>query len=1154
ASKAAALSGAMLTRRKSSAIAAHQAVSAIVAPLKGRESVTILAEMLNIDPSTARKRPSEILKSGLLEDLLKFACLLSMISVCVNTPHTISFFPPLFYIIVIIDAIVTILFLIEAIIKIATNGLITDDGSYLRDRWLQFEFFLLFLHMISLSLHCYELFTIWFPHFGLHYHSWYCVIRSPRPFIMVRFIRSMVRFKLPKNRIQQIIKRSSQQIQNVTIFFMFFMAFYAIMGVQLFGRMDYHCVLPGTNVSNVTIADLAIPDTMCSQKGAGGYECPSNMECVKLDMTAHAEGFYGMFNDFGTSLFTVYLAASQEGWVYVLYDCLDTFPSYIAFFYFVTLIFFLAWLVKNVFIAVITETFAEIRVQFSEMWQTRESSVDESFSQKLERTDDGWRLVAIDADKIAVKGSTKLLQNIVRSTSFQIGMMFLVILNAIFNASFVHKHDGSDETRKLIYYYIEVAFTLLFNIECALKIFGFGWNGYIRRGLHKFELILCIGSTLNVVKPLYSTNIFTYFQVFRIVRLIKASPMLEDFVYKIFGPGKKLGGLVIFTMVLLVITSAVSLQLFCYVPKLDKFRTFPQAFMSMFQIITQEGWTDVVVEILRTTNESMVPFVAIYFVGYHLFVTLIVLSLFVAVILDNLEMDEELKKVKQLKAREETTMRTTLPWRLRIFEKFPTRPQMVELRRVSSEFPLPKVRQSFTRQFADADEFTIITYNQEGDDRPKLLFRNAVHLRASRNTIKLRQIGHLSSKWTVATLIEESNRNRALLSDSTQFIPQLGRSGTRMGANASFTRLRNRSINPSMKLKAIYEHLKENGDVRPADSAPKNDLKQGEIDIKALQQKRQHAELTRNRIEEEIRENHPFFDRPLFAVGRDSRLRRICQEIVHAKYLPDKIDPITGKEIQRRYKQLHSLVGLITYLDWAMVLITALSCCSMLFESPWPTTGENLIFNNPYLQVCEYLFVVSMTFELAVKILANGFFFTPNAVVHDLGGVMTLFIYITSMIYLIWMPNHVEINSLAQFMMIFRAMRPLRIYTLVPHIRRVVVELCKGFKEILLVTILLVALMFIFASFGVQIVGGKLAACNDPNVTKREGCVGIFEQKIFVTRMEVYGKNDDELHPKIWVPRVWTNPRNFNFDHIGNAMLALFETLSYKGWNVIRDI
>lgn len=37
-----------------------------------------------------------------------------------------------------------------------------------------------------------------------------------------------------------------------------------------------------------------------------------------------------------------------------------------------------------------------------------------------------------------------------------------------------------------------------------------------------------------------------------------------------------------------------------------------------------------------------------------------------------------------------------------------------------------------------------------------------------------------------------------------------------------------------------------------------------------------------------------------------------------------------------------------------------------------------------------------MTFELGVKILANGFIFTPNAVVRDVGGVMTLFIYVVS--------------------------------------------------------------------------------------------------------------------------------------------------------------
>jgi len=57
-------------------------------------------------------------------------------------------------------------------------------------------------------------------------------------------------------------------------------------------------------------------------------------------------------------------AASQEGWVYIMYRAGDSAQHWKAAFYFITMIFFLAWMVKNVFIAVITETFNEIRVQF----------------------------------------------------------------------------------------------------------------------------------------------------------------------------------------------------------------------------------------------------------------------------------------------------------------------------------------------------------------------------------------------------------------------------------------------------------------------------------------------------------------------------------------------------------------------------------------------------------------------------------------------------------------------------------------------------------------------------------------------------------------------------------------------------------------------
>lgn len=48
----------------------------------------------------------------------------------------------------------------------------------------------------------------------------------------------------------------------------------------------------------------------------------------------------------GTSIFTVYEAASQEGWVFLMYRAIDSFPRWRSYFYFITLIFFLAWLVK----------------------------------------------------------------------------------------------------------------------------------------------------------------------------------------------------------------------------------------------------------------------------------------------------------------------------------------------------------------------------------------------------------------------------------------------------------------------------------------------------------------------------------------------------------------------------------------------------------------------------------------------------------------------------------------------------------------------------------------------------------------------------------------------------------------------------------------
>ncbi|KAF8767850.1 Sodium leak channel non-selective protein like [Argiope bruennichi] len=691
----------------------------------------------------------------------------------------------------------------------ALLSLVSGDFSYLKDRWCQFDATMVFFLWISVILQVFEMVQV-VPKF-----SYLSILRAPRPLIMIRFIRVFLKFSMPKSRINQIFKRSSQQIYNVTLFFLFFMSLYGLLGVQFFGEMSNHCVVNGTDPNPIF---LGFKQAKLFKKKDGVFLC-INQRVLKGD-------------------------------------------------------------------------------------------------------DSGWKLITVDENKGRGK-APHCLQVFLQSAVFQVIVMMVNVANAIVAASIKFEHDGRPREEFYKHYYLaEVGFTIFFDLEVLFKIWCLGFHGYYRRSLHKFELLLAIGTTLHIIPDLYMRELSS-FQVLRIVRLIKASPVLEDFVYKIFGPGKKL----------------VSDNITC---------------------------------------------------------------LFVAVILDNLELDEDIKKVKQLKAREQSAgIKEGLPLRLLLFERFPDSPQMSRLNKVPSEFIVPKAQKA-------------------------------------------------------------------------------GKMG--------------------------------------------------------------------NQREEDLRENHPYFDTPLFMVARESRFRKFCQTIVWARYDPHIRDPVTGKERKIKYKTFHNLLGLVTYLDWFMIWITTLCCISMMFETP-----QKRVMNTALLQVAEYIFVTAMSLEIILKTLADGLFFTPKALIKDAAGVMDFFIFAVSLVFLCWMPQKVPPQSGAQVLMILRCVRPLRIFSLVPHMRKVVYELCRGFKEILLVSVLLIVLMFVFACYGVHMFGGRLARCNDPDIKLREECVGVFWRKIFITKMKLQ-PGENESYPAMLVPRVWANPRRFNFDNIGNAMLALFEVLSFKGWLDIRDV
>ena len=131
-------------------------------------------------------------------------------------------------------------------------------------RWCQFDAVMAFFILISVILQTFEILEV------IHKNHHWTMLRSPRPLIMIRMIRVFLKFPISKSRINQIFKRSSHQIYNVTIFFLFFMTFYGLWGVQFFGDLNFHCVRKGVTADKVTLNDLTIPDSYCNPHGDSG--------------------------------------------------------------------------------------------------------------------------------------------------------------------------------------------------------------------------------------------------------------------------------------------------------------------------------------------------------------------------------------------------------------------------------------------------------------------------------------------------------------------------------------------------------------------------------------------------------------------------------------------------------------------------------------------------------------------------------------------------------------------------------------------------------------------------------------------------------------------------------------------------------------------
>ena len=221
-------------------------------------------------------------------------------------------------------------------------------------------------------------------------------------------------------------------------------------------------------------------------------------------------------------------------------------------------------------------------------------------------------------------------------------------------------------------------FLVVFIVEALLKItavaprfrlyFGNGWN------LFDFSVV--------VLSLVPATGEFALvarlIRVLRVLRLVSAVPQLRLIVATLVRSIPSMGHVILLMAVIFYIYGVTGYHLF-HEHDPSNWGTLGAALLTLFQIVTLEGWVDV----METAMEAQ-PWSWVYFVTFVLIGTFVVLNLFIAVVINNLEASKaaELQELAQATTRDEI-----------VAELRRTREALAELERKLEALPLGAVSQ-----------------------------------------------------------------------------------------------------------------------------------------------------------------------------------------------------------------------------------------------------------------------------------------------------------------------------------------------------------------------------------------------------------------------------------------------------------------------------
>jgi voltage-dependent calcium channel len=274
--------------------------------------------------------------------------------------------------------------------------------------------------------------------------------------------------------------------------------------------------------------------------------------------------------------------------------------------------------------------------------------------------------------------------------------------------------------------------------------------------------------------------------------------------------------------------------------------------------------------------------------------------------------------------------------------------------------------------------------------------------------------------------------------------------------------------------------------------------------------------------------DHPTFDKTFWIFSQKNPLRRMCQKLVQ----PPGGERIFGTPHSPIAHPIFQLALLLTVIGGIVVESIA---------TPMYRRGFYLrhgLVRFAWFDIAEATFGLTLVVEFLIKIIADGFVFTPNAYVRSIWNVLDLIILAGLIVNLT--TTLIFIGGLSRFTRALKALRALRLITLIDKMRNTFQSLIiSGVTRILDAAVLAILYMIPYAVWGLNIFAGKMNECNDQNANGLSDCNNEFDNTVVGD------------HFVFLVPRVWDNPSpstTFSFDTFRSSLLILFEIVSLEGW------